>query len=147
MRLIIVVMAILLALAPAVAKKGKVKEVDPKECEVCMSNLEMIDKLIPQEFYNADIFIYQNYSDKPNSEYDLSNILNNILPASCIKICISFLQFDATFCYNENDKQNIKTKSDDFYNGSPDIASNTKNVIDEVSKMEQIISLQVHILL
>lgn len=65
--------------------------------------------LIPQEFYSTDIFIYQNYSDKPNSEYDLSYILNNILPTSCTKICISFLQFDATFCYNENDEQNIKT--------------------------------------
>jgi hypothetical protein len=74
-------------------------------------NFEYIrnDKLIPVEFYNADVFIYQNYSDKPNSEYDLSNILNNILPSTCKKICISFLQFDATFCYNENDEQNLKT--------------------------------------
>lgn len=74
-------------------------------------NFEYIknDKLLPSDFYEADIFIYQNYSDKPNSEYDLTNILNNILPKSCIKICISFLQFDATFCYNENDIQNTKT--------------------------------------
>jgi len=66
-------------------------------------------KLIPQEFYNADIFIYQNYSDKPGSDFDLSNILNYILPSSCIKICISFLHFDAIFCYNEYDEQNDKT--------------------------------------
>ena len=32
----------------AKAKKG-VKEVDPKECEVCMANLETIDKLIPAD--------------------------------------------------------------------------------------------------
>ena len=49
MRVIVVLMAVLLVLAPVVAKKEKVKEVDPKECEVCISNLEMVDKLIPQE--------------------------------------------------------------------------------------------------
>ncbi len=29
--------------------KRREKEVDPKECEVCISNLEMIDKLLPKE--------------------------------------------------------------------------------------------------
>lgn len=29
--------------------RSKVKEVDPKECEVCISNLEMIDQLVPAD--------------------------------------------------------------------------------------------------
>ena len=31
------------------AKAKKTKEVDPRECEVCISNLEKIEKLIPKE--------------------------------------------------------------------------------------------------
>lgn len=38
-----------LAFAAASKKKGKSKEPDPKECEVCIANLEAIDKYIPSE--------------------------------------------------------------------------------------------------
>lgn len=37
-----------LHLSDAAAKKGK-KEEDPKECEVCINNLEAIEKLIPSD--------------------------------------------------------------------------------------------------
>lgn len=36
-------------LALTSAKKGATKEADPKECEVCVNNLEMIAKLIPSD--------------------------------------------------------------------------------------------------
>ena len=38
--------ALLLIVCPAAAKKSKTKDVDPKECEVCISNLEKIDSLL-----------------------------------------------------------------------------------------------------
>ena len=37
-----------LHISDAAAKKGK-KEEDPKECEVCINNLEAIEKLIPSD--------------------------------------------------------------------------------------------------
>jgi len=36
-------------IAAAPAKKGKAKVADPKDCEVCVANLEAIDKLIPSD--------------------------------------------------------------------------------------------------
>ena len=108
--------------------------------------------LIPQEFYNTDIFIYQNYSDKPNSEYDLSYILNNILPTSCIKICISFLQFDGIFCYNENDEQNIKTINSEnpfgkFFFGIDLIIHYFKNSHTTIKNKDDIINETINLLL
>lgn len=38
-----------IVLISAAKNKSKVKEVDPKECEVCISNLNSIDALIPKE--------------------------------------------------------------------------------------------------
>lgn len=50
MRSLLLVILIVLIISQhsygAAAKKGK-KEEDPKECEVCISNLEAIEKLIP----------------------------------------------------------------------------------------------------
>ena len=67
---------------------------------------------LPYDFKSTDIFIYQNYSDKPGSEYDLSYILNDVLKKECIKICIPFLQFDAIFCYDSHSPlNNYKTIS------------------------------------
>ena len=43
-----VTVLLLVLLAVAVVGK-KAKEVDPKECEVCINNLEQIDMLIPKE--------------------------------------------------------------------------------------------------
>lgn len=48
--LCVLVIVCLALVTQAVAKKAKKeKVVDPKECEVCMSNLEQIDMLIPKE--------------------------------------------------------------------------------------------------
>lgn len=44
--LLLAVIAVLLVVLIE-AKKSKQKEADPKECEVCISNLEAIDKLVP----------------------------------------------------------------------------------------------------
>jgi hypothetical protein len=50
-RLLLVVFAIFLltfiSTSEAAGKKSKEKEPDPKDCEVCISNLEAIDRLVP----------------------------------------------------------------------------------------------------
>ena len=48
MRILFGVLLIVLALCLVSAKK-KAKEPDPRDCEVCVNNLEQIDKLIPQD--------------------------------------------------------------------------------------------------
>ncbi|RYH29101.1 hypothetical protein EON65_09735 [archaeon] len=40
---------LLIVLLTSVLAAKKAKEADPKECEVCMNNLEQIDKLIPSD--------------------------------------------------------------------------------------------------
>jgi len=82
-------------------------------------NYEIIKnkELIPDFFIDTDIFIYQNYSDKPGSIYDLSNILNNILKKDCIKICIPFLQSDLLFPFDHNNLANQKTINEKFPHG------------------------------
>jgi len=47
-KFVILLLVIMLAVA-VVAKGKKLKEVDPKECEVCMQNLEAIDLLLSKE--------------------------------------------------------------------------------------------------
>ena len=71
---------------------------------------------LPSMFKEADIFIYQNYSDKPDSIYDLKYIFD-ILKVGCKKICIPFLQFDAIFCYGNISPNNYKTISEDYPHG------------------------------
>ncbi len=44
-----VLLAVLISVEAAKGKAKKEKTVDPKECEVCISNLETIDKLISSE--------------------------------------------------------------------------------------------------
>jgi hypothetical protein len=63
---------------------------------------------LPSMFKEADIFIYQNYSDKPGSIYDLTYVFNQ-LKQDCVKICIPFLQFDAIYSYNNDSPHNSKT--------------------------------------
>lgn len=48
MQRLVLVLILMLVLQLAKGKKGA-KEVDPKECEVCIANLEAIDKLIPAD--------------------------------------------------------------------------------------------------
>jgi len=74
-------------------------------------------KTLPEEFRNPDIFIYQNYSEKEDTIYDLKYLLNQILNKDCIKICIPFLQFDAYFCYDTHDLNNNKTISNKYPHG------------------------------
>ena len=71
------------------------------------------NKTLPEEFKNADIFIYQNYnSDKHGKDYDLDHIINNVLKPECKKICIPFLYFEAMFSYDmRQSKNNFKTIS------------------------------------
>lgn len=71
---------------------------------------------LPQMFKEADIFIYQNYADKPDTIYDLQYIFNE-LKLDCKKICIPFLQFDAIFCYDNTSPHNYKTISTNFPHG------------------------------
>ena len=48
MQRLVLVLILMLVLQLAKGKKGA-KEVDPKECGVCIANLEAIDKLIPAD--------------------------------------------------------------------------------------------------
>ena len=73
--------------------------------------------LIPEEFNKCDIFIYQNYSDKPGSIYDLSYILNEVLKKECIKISFPFLTFHTIFCYDSSNPENKKTINQDYPHG------------------------------
>jgi hypothetical protein len=84
---------------------------------IYLANFEMIknESTIPDDFYNADIFIYQNYSDKPDCSYDLKNILNNILKTECIKICFPTLHScHLIFCYDTYEPNNDKTITKDL---------------------------------
>ena len=64
---------------------------------------------VPNEIKNADVFLYQNYSDK-NSEFDIKNIINNYLKNDCIKICFPTLHScPLLFCYETNSPNNYKT--------------------------------------
>ena len=71
-------------------------------------------KTLPEEFKDADIFIYQNYnSDKHVKDYDLDHIINNVLKPECKTICIPFLYFEAMFPYNtrQQSSNNFRTVS------------------------------------
>lgn len=47
MRSVLQLLALLVFVTLLVESAKKAKEVDPRDCEVCMSNLETIDKLVP----------------------------------------------------------------------------------------------------
>jgi hypothetical protein len=72
---------------------------------------------IPDKFKQADIFIYQNYSDRPDCPFDLTNLLTNILKPQCITVSIPFLQFEALYCYDSNNPKNSKTINNSFPHG------------------------------
>jgi len=85
-----------------------------------LTNYKFINEKLelPEDIKNADIFLYQNYSDKPNCIYDLNNILNNYLKKDCIKICFPTLHScQMLFCYEINDPNNFKTISDIYPHG------------------------------
>jgi hypothetical protein len=68
---------------------------------------------LPKFMYTCDYFIYQNYSYSDN-DYNLQNILNNILPKKCISISFptlhrNYLQFPFDINSPEN-KNSINKK-------------------------------------
>jgi hypothetical protein len=75
-------------------------------------NYEFIrnNSVIPDKVKNADIFLYQKYSNMPNSDYDINNLINNYLKKDCIKICFPTLHSSPIlFCYETNESNNDKT--------------------------------------
>jgi hypothetical protein len=73
---------------------------------------------VPDDIKNADYFLYQNYSDKPNSEYDLIVLLNKYLKKDCIKICFPTLHScPLLFCYDFLEPNNFKTINDKYPHG------------------------------
>lgn len=73
------------------------------------------NKTLPEDFIDADVFIYQNYnSDKHVKDYDLDNIIKNVLKPYCKTICIPFLFCDSLFSYEmRHSPNNYKTISDE----------------------------------
>lgn len=65
---------------------------------------------LPQYFYECDIFLYQNYSDR-DDDYSLNNIINNIIKKTAIKISFPTLHRNyLQFPYDVNSPENIVTK-------------------------------------
>ena len=69
------------------------------------------NKMIPDEFKDADIFIYQNYSEKQNDTYKLSTILTHVLKPTCRKICIPSLRGEFLFCYTNTPLHDLKNNN------------------------------------
>jgi hypothetical protein len=73
---------------------------------------------VPDEISSADIFLYQNYSDKPNSEYDINTLINKYLKKDCIKISFPTLHScPLLFCYDTSEPNNCKTINTTFPHG------------------------------
>jgi len=83
--------------------------------EYIKNNIEL-----PQYFYECDIFLYQNYSDR-DDDYSLNNIINNIIKKTAIKISFPTLHRNyLQFPYDVNSPENIVTKEKphgDFFFG------------------------------
>lgn len=70
---------------------------------------------VPVEISTADIFLYQNYSDKPNSEYDINILINKYLKKDCIKISFPTLHScPLLFCYETYEENNSKTINTEY---------------------------------
>lgn len=97
---------------------------------------------LPLDIKDADIFLYQNYSNN-DKKYDLKNILENVLKKECIKICFPSLHScNLIFCYDVAEPNNYKTITNEkpfgeFYYGiSPIIDELNKYEINETNKNE-----------
>jgi hypothetical protein len=99
------------------------------------SNFEYIKNNLdfPSDLKNADIFLYQNYSND-SEKYNLKIITENILKKDCIKISFPTLHScNLIFCYNTdkspNNNQTITEKKPfgDFFFG-------ISVIIDEINK-------------
>jgi len=82
------------------------------------SNYEFINNkyILPDEIKNADIFLFQNYSDRTD-EYDINNI-TKLLKNDCLKICFPTLHScHLLFCYETNEPNNSKTINTEYPHG------------------------------
>lgn len=85
-----------------------------------LANYEFIynDMPVPDVVKNADIFLYQRYSSRPNSEYDVDTLINNCLKPDCVKICFPTLHScPLLFCYDTGEPNNGKTISPIYPHG------------------------------
>lgn len=72
---------------------------------------------VPDQIKNADIFLYQNYSET-ETEYDLKNIINNYLKKDCLSISFPTLHScPLLFCHEYNESNNRKTINDKYPHG------------------------------
>jgi hypothetical protein len=98
------------------------------------SNYEYIKNNLdlPLDIKDADIFLYQNYSNN-DEKYDLKNILENKLKKECIKICFPSLHScNLIFCYDTFSPNNYKTITKEkpfgnFFFGISSILEEIKN--------------------
>jgi hypothetical protein len=87
---------------------------------------------LPQDLKEADIFLYQNYSNE-DEKYNLLNIIENVLKKECLKISFPTLHScNLLFCYNCDEPNNFKTITTDkpfgeYYFG-------ISCIVDEVKK-------------
>jgi hypothetical protein len=73
---------------------------------------------VPHEISSADIFLYQKYSDKPDSEYDIDVLLKKYLKEDCIKIIFPTLHCcPLLFCYDTIEPNNSKTINTEYPHG------------------------------
>ena len=103
---------------------------------------------LPSDIKEADIFLYQNYSNN-DIRYDLKNLLENILKKECIKICFPSLHScNLLFCYDVSSPNNYKTITkekpfgdfffgispiiDEFKKYNKDIKDNKNEVIQKI---------------
>jgi hypothetical protein len=105
---------------------------------------------LPSDIKDADIFLYQNYSNK-DEKYNLKNILDHKLKKECIKISFPTLHScHLLFCYDTHAPNNYKTitiekpHGEFFYGISPiiNIVNTSKNIneIIELSKQDNFIT-------
>ena len=100
------------------------------------ANYEYIKNKIkfPDFLYKCDIFIYQNYSDN-NDEYNIKNIIDNVVPSIAIKICFPTLHRNyLQFPFDTNSPENIKTIDKKYPHG--EFFYGISNIIQIVSELK-----------
>lgn len=118
---------------------------------------------LPEIFYKCDIFIYQNYSFKDNIDYEINNIIDNILPKESQKIGFPTLHRNyLQFPFNCESPENQKTISNNlpfgkFFYGIENIRNNVykylnmgynndiiiKNILNDVKNDDYISTEQI----
>lgn len=89
---------------------------------------------LPLDIKDADIFLYQNYSNN-DEKYDLKNLLENVLKKECIKICFPSLHScNLIFCYDVAEPNNYKTITKEKPHG--EFFFGISAIINELKKYE-----------